>query len=233
MAGQSEGPETVEGDDIGGFGRIDDEPVSGLQHHAERSDRTLGAIGEPELDLAAPADGAGQPAELTVGDGVAVPRIGIVMEDLTETGGLGRPPLTEGADQLRLGCPSRRTLAEPVGQSGLAGEEERPDLVGREPGQVGAEAIEQLDAAVGAWHGVDGNTGLAQRLDVTADGALGDLELGRQLTGCSPPVLLQDEEHLEDAGGAHRTIVVAASEATGQKMSGSIGQGGGHDSFTP
>jgi len=64
----------------------------------------------------------------------------------------------------------------------------------------------QLPAAVAAPAGVDGQAGQAQGLEVTAGGALGDLQLGRHLGGGDLPPGLKEQENRDETVGPHGEI---------------------------
>ena len=97
-----------------------------------------------------------------------------------------------------------RAEPEPVRDLRLADEEQAPRLVGGESGEVRLEAVDQLDPATRAARREDRHAGLAERLDVAQDRALGDLERLGELPCRHPAAALQDQQHVEHPGRAHR-----------------------------
>ena len=88
------------------------------------------------------------------------------------------------------------------------GEPERDRLVRREPGEPRLVAVDELDAAARSALGVHGNAGLAQRLDVAVDRSQRHLQLLGQLRSRHPTAVLEQQEQLEEAAGAHSSTVL-------------------------
>ncbi|MDQ6696298.1 MAG: hypothetical protein M3Z46_02425 [Actinomycetota bacterium] len=59
-----------------------------------------------------------------------------------------------------------RGMAQMFSDRRLSGQEERSCFGGRQSGQIGAEAVEQLDAAVRPLHREDRHPGCTERVDI-------------------------------------------------------------------
>lgn len=90
-------------------------------------------------------------------------------------------------------------------------------LTGGQPGQVGTSAAHQAPAAASALHGVHGHPGHGQGVEVTAGGALGDVQLPGDLRGCHLLAPLEQEEYGHQSIGSHadKTLIKTGHEVTG------------------
>ena len=76
-----------------------------------------------------------------------------------------------------------------------------------QPAQIRAGAAHELPAAVATGAGVDRHAGDSERLQVPAGGALGHLELGRDLGRGHLAALLEQQEDGHEAVGTHDPIL--------------------------
>ena len=159
--------------------------LAGLEDETERLDLPV-ARGCPALvahrDAALVEHRAGHRRQMRRCLGFAVPVRGIEVEARAHS------PRTLAHRRRQRGhelaaCAVRR-LAEAQGR-GLARQADHQHglgLVGREPGEPGAIALDELEAAAGPAVGVDGDAGGAERLDIPVDRAHRNLEfLGERL----------------------------------------------------
>ena len=128
-------------------------------------------------------DRVGQGAE--VGDRLTPvePVAGIEMEALDQARGADPQFGRQRREDLELRAGHDRPESELGGGPGHPGQEERLGFLAGHPGQSGPVPVDEADPAMRAAFGVDRDTGRAQRLDITMDRALGDLELGGELAG--------------------------------------------------
>jgi hypothetical protein len=129
-----------------------------------------------------------------------------------------RPVLPPRGQRAAAAEPQARRTAEHGGQAPAARGQEQPGppdaARGRRrravPGaqQVAGEAVQQLEAAQPAAAGVDGNTGAAQGLDVTHDGARRHLELAGEFPGAHPAPGLEQAEQTDETAGAHTPRII-------------------------
>jgi signal transduction histidine kinase len=81
-------------------------------------------------------------------------------------------------------------------------------LARRQAGEPRAVAVQELEAAARPAIAIDRYPGSAQRVDVAIDGALGHLELDREIRCSQPPTQLQQDEDRKEAAGTHRFFSV-------------------------
>ena len=126
-------------------------------------------------------DAPRQAAQLAVREAVTGPRVGIVQEPRGEPVGFRRERRRERLHQLVAGGDGRRPEPEPVRDLRLAHEEQATGFRLGEPGEVGLEAVQQLDAAAGTAGREDRHAGLAQAPRRREHRALRHLERLREL----------------------------------------------------
>jgi hypothetical protein len=130
-----------------------------------------------------------------------------------EVEALGDPPGAVGqlAGQRRLHLELGRGQHPPEtelgGGLGHPRQREGVGLLGGHARQVGAVALQQRVAAVRAAVGVDRYPGRRERVHVPIDRADRDLELVGELTRGEASAALQQEQHGEQATGAHGSVV--------------------------
>ncbi|NYJ77501.1 hypothetical protein HNR09_000912 [Nesterenkonia xinjiangensis] len=88
-------------------------------------------------------------------------------------------------------------------RGGAQGGEERMSLRRRQSGQIRAGTPDQSPAPATSGLGVDGHTGRAEGLEVTAGRGYGDVQLVGDLPCGRPLPGLEDEEDRDEAVGAH------------------------------
>ena len=200
-----------------GFGH--DVPGAGLEHEAERTEAPRhGACGAAIGDL----DGGfgphriGQRRQQARLVGALEPVDRVEMEALRDLLRAEAAALGQGGRELEL----RRQ--ELVGEAELrrgarqARQEQRLGLVLGEAGELGAKAVEQLEAAARPAIGIDRHAGGAELLDVAIDGADRDLERRRQLVGGQPAAGLQHQQDRQQAACAHGAILTGHPDSTCQ-----------------
>jgi hypothetical protein len=125
------------------------------------------------------------------------------MEALVRAGGrVPQRPRQRGED-LQLGGRERVGAAHVPGGAGQPGQEQRLGLLAGESGEPRPVAADQPVPAAAPLVGVDRHPGGRQRLHVPVDGALGHLQLARQLGGGHRLPRLQEEHGGDQSGGAH------------------------------
>ena len=134
---------------------------------------------------------------------LGVPAGGVEVEALLDAGGAVAQLGRQGRGELE---PRRGDLcaeAQLLRGTGQAGEEQRVGLVLGQAGQPGAVALDEPVAAGVPGLAVERDAGREQRVDVAVDRADGNLQLGGQLCGREPAPGLEQEQQLDDPGGAH------------------------------
>lgn len=116
-------------------------------------------------------------------------------------------------DELTQSCFHRRRRIRGRTDS----QEQGACLTGGQPGQVGTSAAHKAPAAASALHGVHGHPGHGQGVEVTAGGALGDLQLPGDLRGCHLLAPLEQEEYGHQPIGSHtdKTLIKTGHTVTG------------------
>lgn len=109
----------------------------------------------------------------------------------------------EGGPQLELGPGQHLAETEFGGGAGESGEEDGPGLVGGEPGQPGAVAVEEAVAATVPGVPVQRDVGRAEGFDIAVDGPDRHLQCGGQFVGRHAAPVLEEQEEGNEPSGAH------------------------------
>jgi len=135
-----------------------------------------------------------------------VPAGRVQVEPGLDPPGLLAQPGRERRQQFELGRREHRAQAQLGGGPGQAGQEQRLGLIGIQPGQPGAVAVEELVAAAVPGVSVQRDAGLVQRLHVAVHGADRDLELGGELRRGHPAPGLEQEQDRDQPARAHAPL---------------------------
>lgn len=91
-----------------------------------------------------------------------------------------------------------------MGDLRLTDEEQAERLIRGEAGQMRLETVQELDPPTGTAGRDNRDAGLAEGFDVAENGTLGDLKRFRHVSGGDPTAALQEQQHVQHPGGAHR-----------------------------
>jgi len=183
-------------------------PPAGLQHQPVRLQPPVDVgrlLPAPVADLQhlAVPDRAGHHGQQRHLVRLPVPARGVQVEP-----GLYPPDLLaqagrQGGQQLQLRRRQHGAEPELGGRAWQPGQRQRLGLVGAQPGQPRAVAVDELVAAAVPGVPVQRDAGLVQGLHVPVDGTDRDLKLAGQLSGRHPAPGLEQEQDRDQPAGAH------------------------------
>src|SRR5215210_1846305 len=186
--------------------RRDDVPDAGLQDEAQRFDRAVdpavAALLFDPYPLRLP-DRFCERREVRNGLARLEPAGCVEVEPLDESRRAGTELRREGGHDLEARGRDHGPKPQLRGRAGQARQEQRLRLLAGHPRQPRPVPLDESHAAVRSAIRVDGDAGLAQRLDITVHRPNRHLELARQLRSGHSTARLEQQEQVDETAGAH------------------------------